>query len=519
MYFIMYLFKKINSVNYMMNKFRDQELLLHDLQKFMCSKETYFLVQGSAGTGKTHTIGTFLNIGWGANIVTGPTHKSVTVLRETLEARGVHSDAYTLHRLLHYQHDYDDNGNDKFEPNRYSWTSYIEKYDEQRLILVLDEASMIDDVLEANIDDFVSFLNSSGLTIKVIVMGDMYQLPPVGYTTISNLFQIKQSAHLHNIIRSDNKHILECYKIFRDNVLYGDCDKFRNEFLHFITTAPNTVIRVCDKYDYERYLKNMFVKKRDEKNIILGACNKPIREYNEHIIKLLYPDSKTKYNVGQQLYYKRHCMYPIKSNTCDVIVVNSVTVKTKSLKDNNYFGFPASKQEIKVYEMDVHKLERNKTYKINCIHEDDEEIFKKFSNETRSKIKKEIKKNPISQNEKTEMWKIFYQYYYDLDQPVDYYYALTVYKSQGSTFDNVFVDMTEILNRYKTTHFLQSRELYTAISRAKKTLIIKYDDFRDKNKILRMCARCHKKNALDMDELNKKGKPFKTCQRCRQYKI
>jgi exodeoxyribonuclease-5 len=53
---------------------------------------------------------------------------------------------------------------------------------------------------------------------------------------------------------------------------------------------------------------------------------------------------------------------------------------------------------------------------------------------------------------------------------VDYAYAMTVHKSQGSTFDHAFVDVPDLL----TAGEMVPRILYTAVTRPAKSLTFYY---------------------------------------------
>ena len=73
---------------------------------------------------------------------------------------------------------------------------------------------------------------------------------------------------------------------------------------------------------------------------------------------------------------------------------------------------------------------------------------------------------------------------YDLEvikKDIDYGFGLSVHKSQGSTFDNVAVDLTDItwyqsLKGYKKAYDINMRNrlIYVALSRARKKAILKY---------------------------------------------
>jgi ATP-dependent exoDNAse (exonuclease V) alpha subunit len=55
---------------------------------------------------------------------------------------------------------------------------------------------------------------------------------------------------------------------------------------------------------------------------------------------------------------------------------------------------------------------------------------------------------------------------------VDYGYALTVHKSQGSTYDNVYIEYNNLLANRKETE--KDKLIYTAITRSAKQLHVYY---------------------------------------------
>lgn len=69
----------------------------------------------------------------------------------------------------------------------------------------------------------------------------------------------------------------------------------------------------------------------------------------------------------------------------------------------------------------------------------------------------------------TRLWEYFYYSFIDIFADISYGYCITIHKSQGSTFDDVYLDCKNIL------HFNKSDSLnclYTGVTRASKTLTI-----------------------------------------------
>ena len=65
------------------------------------------------------------------------------------------------------------------------------------------------------------------------------------------------------------------------------------------------------------------------------------------------------------------------------------------------------------------------------------------------------------------LWEFYYYCYVDLFADISYGYCITVHKSQGSTFDDVYVDCNNIM-KFKNNDTLNC--LYTAVTRSSKTV-------------------------------------------------
>ena len=63
------------------------------------------------------------------------------------------------------------------------------------------------------------------------------------------------------------------------------------------------------------------------------------------------------------------------------------------------------------------------------------------------------------------IWEYYYINYIDIFADISYGYCITVHKSQGSTYKNVFIDAKNILE-YNRKDFINYKCLYTAITRA-----------------------------------------------------
>jgi hypothetical protein len=87
------------------------------------------------------------------------------------------------------------------------------------------------------------------------------------------------------------------------------------------------------------------------------------------------------------------------------------------------------------------------------------------------KIKDHLCKNSNISGRKifiiNRLWEYFYYSFIDIFADISYGYCITVHKSQGSTFDNVYVDSKNILS-FKNKDTLNC--LYTAVTRASKVL-------------------------------------------------
>ena len=132
-------------------------------------------LSGFAGTGKTYTIAqallqlepSILN----KIAICAPTHKAKKVLNDSLTSMGVVvGSVSSLHQVLGLQVGEDeDTGVSRLLDSGAKQTLL------DTLVLIVDECGMIDDDLYNELR-----LQARGFSVKVVFLGDIYQLPPVG---------------------------------------------------------------------------------------------------------------------------------------------------------------------------------------------------------------------------------------------------------------------------------------------------------------------------------------------------
>lgn len=395
-----------------------------DILNFIKSDNMKFLnVFGAAGTGKT-TLLTNILLSYERLYdirFTAPTHKAVSVLQEKI--RNTNIQFSTIHSLLKCKMCIDENGQRCFKPKD---TKYQDTLNPLKIcgIILIDECSMIDKNLYKYIIVFQKVTDC-----KIIFVGDNYQLPPVGE---NNSVVFKKALISKN------------YLILKKN--------FRNSNLELVTDFRNYVkndnIRPVEKYRLKSN-PNIIQKYTSNKNpskIILCWRNITVFNTNRDVRNTLWGEKmvKNRYNIGEKLICTKTF------NIGDITIYSGEEIEVKTIVQKTNL------QGIKYYYI-------NDFYTI--VHEKSIKKFETILSQRRDYIKKKY----FSKKERIKQWAIYYKLS-DFDNKLDYGYATTVHKSQGSGYDYVYVNALDIMRNKKKSEM--KRCLYTAVSRHKKECII-----------------------------------------------
>ncbi len=172
-----------------------------------------FVLSGYAGSGKTFLSIRLLRLVEATGLcwtVVAPTHKAVGVLRRELELEELKPSWYpsTIHRLL------------RLKLRRKGDAEICERTDqtanslEQLGLVLIDEASMVDSTLLA-----IALECAQPFKTRLVFVGDPEQLPPIGESQ-SPVFSIKRAAkaHLKDVVRHQGP-VLHLASLLRDGSL------------------------------------------------------------------------------------------------------------------------------------------------------------------------------------------------------------------------------------------------------------------------------------------------------------
>jgi len=441
----------------------DQSKFINKLSEFILptSKTSIFLLTGYAGTGKTTVISAFVNTlkqFKQKSLLITPTGRAAKVISAYSK-----KPAYTIHKKIYRQKtSNDDFGKFLLGENLYTDT-----------IFIVDEASMISNNTGGSIfgsgrllDDLISFV-FSGERCKLIVIGDVAQLPPVksnlspaldkrelesyGFAvTHVNLTQVvrqeQESGILNNATNIRKKITLKesgFPKIIVDN--YADIHKICGE---------NLIEEISSSYDNYG----------SENTIVVTRSNKRANLFNQGIRNsILYQEEEI--STGDYLMIVKNNYFWLEPNKRTDFIANGDIVKiTRIGKYEELYGYRFANVDVQF--VDYPELEISTKIILNTLNietaslssEANKEFYYKVAEDyanIKSKKKRfeEIRKNP----------------YFNALQ-VKFAYAVTCHKAQGGQWDNVFIDHGYITNDDANIEFL--RWLYTAFTRATKNLYL-----------------------------------------------
>ena len=414
-----------------------QQRVLADAKDIL-TLENRLLIKGSAGVGKTFMVKVLieqLGIDHWSTICSAPTHKAVAVIREKV---GMSVSFTTIHSALKMKRRIDHKGDWSFKP------SFSPNYPPLQNIkyLIIDEASMISQELLAYIEEF-----ASKEKVTVIFLGDSKQLNPVDEED-SPVFQAEYpTVELTEIVRQGaGNPIIELSRNLK--AINSNINNLIDEKGFVYTRNKGKIIEELARVNGTDEFK------------YLSYTNQDVNAMNKLVRKAIYGDP-AKIEKGETMVF--NAPYGEDYSTNEEILVETVQVleeeylyKRTSMSDTQW------KREGAKEEDNPYQKVKLKVYLINetipVIHEDSEAKLKEVSSELRSNCKAKLLDWPEFYN--------FVEQFADLK----YNHALTIHKSQGSTYKQAVINLTNINFNRKAKE--KERLLYTAVTRASDLLII-----------------------------------------------
>lgn len=463
-----------------------QKSALYELEKFIEDYGTEITLSGYAGTGKSTIIGIFSKwldhrIGRGNIVYTAPTHRANVITKQN----NPNANVYTLSALFGFTPDTDiamEQGSLDLRELEFRSKNQV-KYEPGQLIII-DEASMVQDGLYEYIQKIVA---KDG--VSVIYVGDSAQLRPV------------KSDHISKVFTSDGVPQITLTKVERtgDNPILKEATRLRRgEGLSYQTD-------INDKGQGVLYTSNDTVINENLKQIIsseefnadplhfrvITATNAAVATYNSKIRSLRYGKFAKPFVKGDILMgYSNKLRKPDGSyrliNSMDYIVQNVRDTTVKFETDKGDIEFKAFKLSIRptggtiMDDFHITVIDKN---------EPDSKLFEIVEYKDRLwRMAKEAK-----QDKQISKYRDLVQMAFNIDnelnitknlednqgrlkirKAIDYGYAQTVWKSQGSTYSKVLILSNEIdtFGYGRDVMQLRNELRYVAVSRAKNFVII-----------------------------------------------
>lgn len=436
----------------------------------------YYVIEGKAGTGKTTIAKEILKEFEDEQIyVAAVSHKAKGVIKSSFgdDTRG--KKFFSIAGLLGMK---GINDNDT-QTTKFQVGLKVPLLDNPPALLVIDEASMItEDVLKKIID-----INSSlSRPFQMLFLGDIGQIQPIRdeqsefYRTNkdllnkkSDIFNSKHKSKLITRVRQgeanpilpyadyfwensqkENPELNPTQHIVRNNQI---TDKGSLLFSNSEGEVLNSVIKAV-KNAVEKGLTNHV-------KIVTYHVNEKT-ELNQKIHEALF-GKDSDYSKGDMLILNSPYDLPDVNATME----NSSEIQIKSIQDED------------TDEFGVHTLylETNGTAYTRTVNEQKDCVIQVVSRNDIGLYNQKLQelasyaKRQTNRALKKQAWSDFWEYkgrYAD----VDFGYAITAHKSQGSTYDIVVVDEKDIMGTTATSNQEKSELIYTALTRPRKTAIV-----------------------------------------------
>ena len=411
----------------------EQASALDSIDGFLSSDASFFVLSGSAGTGKTFCVRELVNRTKGRFIFTAPTNKATKVLRESVTRDDYKPECRTIYSLLKLR--LEANGEVK-ELKAPEDPIDISAYK----AVIVDEASMVNAVLFQHIQEA-----SKKFKIKFIFLGDAAQLPPVKELR-SPVWELAFGSKLTKVMRHDNA-ILVLATALREQV-----DRFAPSIKLSQNNDGEQGIWKYPGIEFEKQIildvdAGAFVKPNGSK--VIAWRNVEVDKFNSLIRNRIFPQASGPWLVGDRVLFTA----PAK-DIDDAPMASTDDEGEVTRVDTEWHAVHG---DMKIFRIAI-TLDDNRTVVARVLHP-----------ESQVRFAKKVEELSAAANANSRKWKDFWEFK-DAFHSLRYAYAITAHRAQGSTYDTAFVYWQDILsNRNRQEAF---RCLYVACTRPRRALVL-----------------------------------------------
>lgn len=446
----------------------DQTMCLKLLSEYIAgnTNDYIFLLTGYAGTGKTSIIASLvhtLDALRMKSVIMAPTGRAAKVLRSYSG-----KDAFTIHKKIYRQKSATDGmGSFVLDRNLHKDTYFI-----------IDESSMISgEATDSTVfgsgnllEDLIQYVYT-GTDCKLIIAGDVAQLPPVGSALSPALdedvlrstgFGIT-SCELRQVIRqSQGSGVLMNATAVREQITYGDLS-----IPSFDLGGYRDIERLSGA-DLIETLAGAYDRCGTDGAIVVVNSNNLANKYNQGIRNRIFA-REDEIGSGDIVMVVKNNYYWLKDEDKNNFIANGDIAEVKRIRRyEDVHGLHFAEMTLFFHDYD---LELEAKVILDTLHSEGPSLS---SEKTRELYFSVISDHPEASTKRKQFEAARDDPYYNALQ-IKFAYAVTCHKSQGGQWERVFIDQGMFSRQEPTIDYL--RWLYTALTRStEKVYLINFPD-------------------------------------------
>jgi len=446
----------------------DQMACLKLLSEYISgnTNDVIFLLTGYAGTGKTSIIASLvhtLDALRMKSVLMAPTGRAAKVLRSYSG-----KDAFTIHKKIYRQKSASD-GIGKF---------VLDRNLHKDTFFIIDESSMISgDSTEGSafgsgnvLDDLIEYVYT-GTDCKLIIAGDVAQLPPVGSILSPALdedvlrstgFGIA-TCELRQVIRqSRDSGVLMNATAVREQITFGDLSVPSIDVEHF-----KDIIRLSG-VDLIDTLNESYSRCGTEGAIVVVNSNNLANKYNQGIRNRIF-SREEEISAGDIIMVVKNNYFWLKDEEKNNFIANGDIAEVRRIRRyEEIYGLHFAEMTLFFRDYD---LELEARVILDTLHADTPSLPAEKNKELYFSI---ISDHPEAKTKRKQFEVARDDPYYNALQ-IKFAYAVTCHKSQGGQWERVFIDQGMFNRQEPTIDYL--RWFYTALTRSTdKVYLVNFPD-------------------------------------------